>query len=305
MAVTINASLKRDALLQTAMRAFRNRILPVLPFARRFNDVPLEGTDKIVVPYFPLASGASRDWNAGTGYTASESQSVSKKEVTVNKRKFRTVDFNSTDYNRQPFLSLEPLLALEAEKLADDVLADIWSLVTAANFAGTTLSAMAATAFDLDDVLDMRELCHKDNWPKAGRSMVLDTAFGKSLTKDSRLGNQNSGSTSQVRAGFPDYEVGGFNVFEVANLPANAGEKIAGAAIYPSAMFVAFSPITPHPTLTKTTVEYQRITDPETGLTLEYRSFGDPVLDKVIDVVECNYGYAVGEAAALKRITTP
>lgn len=305
MAITIAAALKRDKLLAEAMRAFKARVIPILQFARKFNDTPLEGTNIIQVPYFPLATGASTDFVPANGYDTANAQAIQTKPVTINKRKYRMVSFTSENYARQPFLSLAPLMKLEGEKLADDVIADVFTGVTAANFPGTTLAAMAASAFDLDDCTDLRELCTKAEWPKSGRALVLDTSFAKFLTRDARLGNQNSGSNAQVTEGFPDFRVAGFDGYEVGNLPANGAEKIAGMAIYPSAMFVGFSPIAPHPTLSKTLVEYKVITDPDTGLSLEYRAFGDAKMDTVFEVIECNYGFAVGEAAALKRITTP
>ena len=40
--MTIPAGLKRDRLLQSAMRAFRNRILPIMAFSTKFENVPLE-----------------------------------------------------------------------------------------------------------------------------------------------------------------------------------------------------------------------------------------------------------------------
>lgn len=305
MAITVNAALKRDVLLQSTMRAFKNRILPVLAFANRIEANPLQGTNIVTVPYLSLASGASTDFVAGTGYTTGNNQTISVKQVTVNKRKYRMVPFTSDEWNRQPFLKQEELLGIEAEKLADDVLADIFSIVTATNFAGTTLAAAAASAFDLDEVLSLRRLCSEANWPMAGRSLVLDSTFWENLHKDTRLGNQNYGSAGQVQEGKINGKVGGFQPYEVPLLPANGAEKITGFAALPSAIMVAFAPIQPHPTLTRTTVDYSRVTDPDSGLTLEYRAFGDPIKDVVNEVVEVNYGYAVGEGAALKRITIP
>ena len=300
MPITIPSGLKRDTILQNAMRAFKNRILPVMAFATRFNGVPLSGTDKIVVPYYPLASGASSDWNPSTGYVLTQDQSFSTKEVTVNKRKFRGISFTSTEAARQPFLSINQLVTLEAEKLANDVLTDIFGVITAANFGETSISALAASAFDLDEALSLRRLCSEANWPSDPRSLVLDGTFYENLLKDTRLGNMNYGSTAAAREGEVQ-RVAGFDVREVPLLPDNS-ENLAGMAVFPSAIMVAFSPIEPHPTLRKTLVEYQVITDPDTGLSLEYRAFGDPILDKVNEVIECNYGFAVGESKALKRI---
>lgn len=303
MAITVATALKRDHLLQTAMRAFRNRILPVMAFATKFENVPLEGTNKVQVPYIPLATSATQDFSAGTGYNTATANAVNAKELEINKRKYRMIELTSDEWNRQPMLKLEEIMTVEAEKLADDVLADIWTLVTAANFAGTTLAAMAASAFDYDEVTTLRRYANEANWPTGMRSLTLDSTFAEYLLRDSRLGNQNYGSPDQVRIGTVPV-VGGFKLWEVANLPANGAENIAGAAIYGgSAILTGFAPIRPHPTLQKTLVDYQVVVDPETGLALEYRAFGNATLDKVFEVIEVNYGYAVGESAALKRVT--
>lgn len=45
-------------------------------------------------------------------------------------------------------------------------------------------------------------------------------------------------------------------------------------------------------------------TDPQTGLTLEYRAWGDADSDTSKEIIECNYGFGVGESAALKRIVS-
>lgn len=304
MPITIANALKRDHLLDIAMRAFKKRLLPLRAFSTAFQDVPLEGTNKVVVPYYPLASGASSDWAANTGYAIAQNQSLSSKEVTVNRRKFRGVTFTSDEFTRQPFLKQEEFLALEGEKLAEDVIADIWSVVTAANFAATTLTAQAATAFDLDDVLALREFAQKLHWPTAPRSLVLDTAPGMALMKDARLGYQNAQSLNQVRDGFPDFNVAGFMPYEVANLPDNGAEKLIGAAIYPSAILIAAAPINPTNEVRKV-IDYKRVTDADTGLTFEYRAWGDPDLDLTKEVIEVSYGFAKGEDNALLRITKP
>lgn len=283
------------------MRAFKNRLLPIMALARKFENTPLEGTDKIVVPYFPLASGASTDWVANTGYVIGQNQTLQTKDVTVNKRKFRGVQFTSQEWNRQPFLNQEEFIKLEAEKLADDVLADVFSVVTAANFTGATIDPVAAESFDFDEVSKLRRLAGEANWPKVPRSIVLDGAHWENLHKDSRLGNQNYGSAGAVQDGAVSGMVGSFKPYEVPLMPDNS-ENLAGFVAYPSAILVGFAPIKPHPGLMKV-LDYQIVTDADSGLSLEYRQFADPVKDAVIEVIECNYGYNVGETAALKRIT--
>lgn len=289
------------------MRAFKNRMLPILAFATKFESVKLEGNDVVRVPYYPLATGASTPFVNGTGYTTFQAQTVQTKPVTVNKRLYRALDLTSVDFNRQPFLNQEAFnksIGLEAEKLADEILADVFSVVTAANYAGTTLAAMAASAFDLDDALTLRRLCGEANWPMPGRALVLDATFEEYLLRDARVQSSlTAGQTGAVTEGkLP--RVAGFDVYPVASLPANGAEKIAGMAVVPSALLFASTPTVPHPILNNT-VEYQMMVDPDSGIMLEYRRFGDPVKDQIVEVIEASYGYAVGEAAGLKRITIP
>lgn len=300
MANTIPAALKRDVILNNAMRQFKRRILPVMAFATAFRNVPLQGTNKVLVPYFPLDASASSDFN-GT-YTIGNDSEVQTKEVSVTKRKYQSLSFTSEEWNRQPFLDVEKIVMMKVEKLAADVLADIFGVITAANYPETTISAVAAGAFDLDEVLNMRRICNESDWTEIGRSLVLDSGHVENLLKDSRLGNQNAGSTAPVRDGRFGGRIAGFEPFEVPNMPEN-DENLKGFAVIPSAMAVAFAPIEPAPAVRKALQEYSLVTDGDTGLTLEYRVWGDPDTDKQKEVIECNYGFNVLEGKALKRIT--
>jgi hypothetical protein len=46
------------------------------------------------------------------------------------------------------------------------------------------------------------------------------------------------------------------------------------------------------------------VADEKTGITLGYREFYDNDSGNVVAVLECFYGYALGEAASLKRIVS-
>ena len=52
-------------------------------------------------------------------------------------------------------------------------------------------------------------------------------------------------------------------------------------------------------------VAYEIATDPATGISFNYRKWGEAQADRDYEVIECAYGYAAGVAAAIKRITTP
>lgn len=86
-------------------------------------------------------------------------------------------------------------------------------------------------------------------------------------------------------------------------IPANA-EALVGMIVYRSAILVGFSPIEPAPEVMKQLNDYRIVSDDDIGISLEYREWGDPDTDTAKRTIEVNYGKAVGEAAALKRIAS-
>ncbi len=284
------------------MRAFKRRLLPVLAFSTVFRNVQLQGTNKIAVPYYPLYSTPSTDFDPNAGYLTTGSNGTAVKDVTVNRRKYMSLSLTSSDFNRQPQLRPDQLMTLRAEKLAEDVIADIFSLVTAANY-GAAVCNVASSAFNSDNVIDIRGAGNTAMWPKTGRSLVLDTEFDNALFKDGDVKLAYAvGSDKTIRDG----EIGrllGYDYYDCPVFPDN-GEELVGFAAFASAMLVAFSPIEPHPDVMAKLTRYEQVTD-DSGLTLEYRQFGDPYFDVSNRTIEVNYGYNIGELAALQRITKP
>lgn len=294
------SGLNLDVVLDSALVAFRETILPVTAFATVFRDVILRGTNKISVPYFPLATSASRDFDGTYVFDGTETQL---RDVTVNKRKYQSLAFTSAELARLPALNAEELGALKGRKLAEDVISDILSIVTLANY-GAHIWAGAASAFDTDDVADIRTALNVANWPKVGRSLILDSAYDGALVKDDPLLHaEKSGSAEQLRSGMVRPFMGFDKYFDTNSIPAN-GETLVGMAAYQSAILVAFSPIEPAEEVRKNMSDYRAVTEEEGGLTLEYRAWGDPDSDTAKRVIECNYGYDQGEANAIKRIVT-
>jgi hypothetical protein len=95
----------------------------------------------------------------------------------------------------------------------------------------------------------------------------------------------------------------GFDFYEIPTLPDN-GENLVGFAVSPSAIFVATAPITPVEEVRNAGTSYFMAVDPASGVALSYRAFGNSQLDNAVHIIECSYGYALGNANALKRITS-
>jgi len=300
---TISADLKRVAILQETIRAFATRVLPLRLFSTVFSNTPLAGTDEVVVPYFPLQTAASTDWNPANGYEFAGATNSSSKKITVNKRKYQPLDYSSNDFRRQPFFDAVRLGSMNAGKLAVDCLTDILSVVTLANF-GVAVKHMPAAGFTSDDVVDIQAAADDAHWPDSGRGLFVSREVKSALQKDpSYKLALNLGGTEVVRDGkLP--ELSGFSFGWMPSFPAN-GENLIGFAAFSSAILAAFSPVAPAPGVRANLVAYEVVTDPATGISLNYRHWGSPEADVDREVVEVAYGFLPGEAAALLRLTKP
>lgn len=296
---TVGSDLKRVTILDAMLRAFAKRVMPLNRFSTVFQANPLQGTDEVVVPFYDLDSSSSTDWNASNGYVLGNTATTSRK-VTVNKRKYQGMSITSSEFRRQPYLNVMQLATLKAEKLAYDVFADVLSVVVNANFS-TIAHTGLYSAFTAAKVIDIKASCDTAEWPEAGRTLFLDTAYFNNLLKDSAIqAALNYGGVEAIRNGqIP--ELFGFGIVANPNIPGNS-ENLTGFVSFPSAILVASAPIEPAPDVRAQLSGYEVVTDPETGISLEYRRWGNPDMDDARETVEVNYGYAKGNASALQRI---
>jgi ATP-dependent protease ClpP protease subunit len=301
---TLDAAMQRQVILQDLLRAFQPRVLVLSAFCKTFSNVPLEGTDKLEVPFFPLQTAASTDWNAANGYVTGDTEQDTR-EVIINKRKYQGMAFTSQELRRQPYQNWNQLAIMNAEKLAVDVNADVLSVVTVANY-GASVKAVAAAAFSADDVADLYGSATDLNWPDTGRSLVLTTGYKVALLKDPAFKSALAYGTSDAirRAAIKDaYGFEDIYTVPTANLPANA-ENLKGFINHLSAALVGTAPIMPAPAVRALMVQYDVVMNSDNGIAIEYRMFGDAQKDKQSEIVECNYGFAKGVATALARITS-
>ena len=302
---TIDASLKRVSVLQETIRDFAVRVLPLRLFSTVFSNVPLQGTDTVAVPYYPLQTAASsnRTTSAIPSYVFGQATTTNKALISIDKLKYQPLDYSSAEFQRQPFFDAVRLGKINAERLAVDVLTDILSVVTAANYGapGHTTSAAAITS---DDVVDLRGACNSAHWPDSGRSLIVDSSVDTALQKDTAYKLAlNIGTPSVIQQGrFPN--LSGFDYAWMPSLPDN-GEKLIGFAAFASGILAAFAPIQPSPGVRGQLVAYEVVTDPATGISFQYRHWGVAMDDRDYEVIEAAYGYQAGVSTAIKRIVSP
>lgn len=299
---TVSADLKRTVILQQMIRAFAIRVLPLTAFSTVLNGIRLEGTDKVAVPYFPLQTTASVDFVAANGYNTFVDTNTDAKVVTIDKRKYQALRWTSVELGRQPYLEPAMNAMLQAEQLGLDVVNDVLSIILAATYTEAAY-AQPAAAFDSDDVAELKGAADLLNWPAAGRSLIINSAYDVNLLKDTAVKNAMAfGDNSPIREG-RILRLLGFDYIPDGRVPAN-GENLQGFIAFKSALLFASAPVEPTAEVRQQLARYEEIVDPETGATFSYRLWGNPDLDQSREAIECAYGKVAGEVKALKRITT-
>lgn len=302
---TIGTDLKRNVLLQEMVRAFGLKLLPLRAFSTLFGGVRLEGTDKVAVSYFPLEGTASTDFNPSNGYVMGDS-TQNAKAITIDKRKYQPIRFDSSELARQPALNLTQIGVMKAEKLAVDVFNNILSVVTNANYGAAAFTGAAGT-FDAADVVDLMGVADAASWPTTARALIIKSAYAVNLLKAnvisaSQLSWQNYGSVSPIQDGVVS-RLAGFDIYTTEQIPANA-ENLVGLMAYPSGILAATSYVNPADEVRQQLSKYEVAVHPTLGIGFEYRCWGSPDFDQRREVIECNYGFAVGEAAAVERLVS-
>lgn len=158
----VTAELNLNEILDAAIAAFSRTILPLTVFATVFRDVQLRGTDKVEVPYYPLQGSTSKDFAGTYDMSTGAGSNTLTREITVNRRKYQPMSLTGREIARLPMLNAQKLGAMKGEKLAYDVIQDVLSLVTAANFPSVAFTGLSGV-FDSDSVVDIRTACGKNS----------------------------------------------------------------------------------------------------------------------------------------------
>jgi hypothetical protein len=284
---------------QRALMPFTANLLPVTAFSTDFSPLPADKLDTVRVP---LVGAPSTSSDFAGDYSANADSTVTVVPVTLNRHKYKTVHVTAKESAETAMGVLETLVEAAAQQLAQDVLVDIFSCITTANFGAPGITALAATAFDYKKVLSLREACGNAKIPPNPRSLVLDSGYYTSMLADDIVAksfnlNLNAPAVTEGMV----KRIAGFNLHETTLIPSDHAEKLVGFAAHSSAVAVAMRYLQP-------VADYQEsgaVTDPATGMTFGYLRFTDTRANKIFVTLECLYGFAPAKTDALKRIVKP
>ena len=284
---------------QRALMPFMSNLLPVTAFSTDFSPMPAEKLDTVRVP---LVGAPSTSSDFAGDYAANADSTVTVVPVTLNRHKYKTVHVTARESAETSLNALEALVEAAAQQLAQDVLVDIFSCITLANFGAPGIAALAATAFDYKKVLSLRDACGIAKMPPNPRSLILDSGYYTNMLADDVVAksfnlNLNAPAVTEGMV----KRIAGFNLHETTLIPSDHAEKLVGFAAHSSAVAVAMRYLQP-------VADYQQagaVTDPTTGMTFGYLRFTDSRANKIFVTLECLYGFAPAKTDALKRIVKP
>lgn len=296
MANTIT-DLKDVRISQNALLPWMETLLPLSAFSTNFSPDAADKLDTVKVPVIGAPS-ASSDY-AGD-YTANADSEASSVAVTLDRHKYKTVHLTAKEAATTSIPLLEKLVTTAAQQLAIDVMSDIFTSITAANFGTPAIPAISAEDFGYKTIIKIREACAAAKMPQDSRALVLDNSYFSALLADDIVAK--SFITPLAQQGVVEAKVNriaGFNVYETGCVPDN-GENLVGFAAHPSSLAIAMRYLTPIANYD----EAGAVTDPVTGLTFGYLRYTDTKSNRVYVTLEALYGFKVVRPDGLQRIVS-
>ena len=220
--------------------------------------------------------------------------------------------FSLTDYEMGNIASgvmadtKEKAIATKAYAVAHYVLKYCFNQIVPGTYTNAAAFTGAASAFDLDDVVDMGDACAQLGWTADdGKNyLVLDTSYYAALKKDNAIQDLSASGIKVVQDGLlPKLDM--FNVLQApvirdATTAYNAANYVRGFVCRPSAMAVAMRQVPCQSTNGST--EVRVMTDDATGASLVMRTWYSDQYAKRFFTFETLFGAASAQVTALSVI---
>ena len=236
--------------------------------------------------------------SATSGYTATDVTSTAK-TITLNNHIHFTSAFTDLEVAKGGFDLLKrvfvvPAVNAVANKMMDDTLA----LVTSTNYTNGT--AVEAASFGADNVADLAKELSEENVPLNGRSLVVGPAYYGNLAKDNAIQAAYAFGGAEAIRENRVARVHGFDLHSYNDIPDNSENLTGFACSQEGILIAARQPAMP----VDWYGQVESVTEPGSGLTLQWRSYYDGSAGKQMLTCTVIYGVAVGVANHLWRITS-
>lgn len=291
--------INEDIISRGALMAFIKKMTPLNAFARNYSSDAASRGDKISVfrETYPNDAVATKTTHAAYTIQDADSDAI---EISLGQPMYVSFGLDDVEISQSPVLELQRYGRGKGNHLATGILQDIWGQITAANFGAAAFTGAAST-FDYDAVVELKDSLDDADAPDEGRALVLSNAYYNALLKDNSIVNNLNAGPEPLREGSVG-RLGGFDLFVSNVIPGNS-QNLVGFACVPDAMAVGVRYLMPQPG--NTYLRAEPLTDPEgSGLTIGVRDWYENSTGVRNMVLECVHGKAVGIAAGLKRIVS-
>ena len=264
--------------------------LPIASFLTDFSDEAVPHGNAITTRY-PNALVAQ---NFASAKTAIGANTVSK-TITLDKYVGVPISFTDTEEAFSDVRLMEQFIQPALTELFENVMATTQALITVAAF--STNSVIAAANFTAANVAGLVKTLNLNKVPTGKRTLIIPPAYADKLRTDTSISAAYAyGSHQAITSGVLP-KVYGLDVQEWnGTIPTT--NNLAAYVFAPQALLLAVRP----PQLPRNWYgEVRNITDPSSGLTIQFRDYYDGTSQRTEWCFI--YGAAVGNAGNLIRIT--
>ena len=292
MANTLNG-LNLAAIAQSVLDNLSAQHTPVSAFTTDFSSEIADEGESITTRIATAVSAG----DASSGYSATDVTS-SAKTVTLNQHKHFTMAFTDLEIAKGGMNMLERTFVRPATHAVINSMVDaLMALVVNSEFGNK--ATVTSTNFGADDVATLAGDLTTLNVPKDERALIIKPAYYASLAQDNAIQASYATTLNDSIRDHSVPRVHGFNVYEYSDIPSNS-ENLEGFACGPEALLIAArQPAIPQ----NWSGAVESVTDPDSGLTVQLRSWYEGKDGKQMISVTTIFGVLVG-SNSMKRIVS-
>jgi hypothetical protein len=292
MANTLNG-INLAAIAQSVLDNLSAQHTPVSAFTTDFSSEIADQGESITTRIATAVSAG----DASSGYSATDVTS-SAKTVTLNQHKHFTMAFTDLEIAKGGMNMLERTFVRPATHAVINSMVDaLMALVVNSEFGNVV--TVTSSNFGADDVATLAGDLTTLNVPKDERALIIKPAYYASLAQDNAIQASYASTLDDSIRNHSVPRVHGFNVYEYSDIPTNS-ENLEGFACGPEALLIAArQPAIPQ----NWSGAVESVTDPDSGLTIQLRSWYEGKDGKQMITATTIFGVLVG-SNSLKRIVS-
>jgi len=290
---TITPSLILQRALETLTDSF-----PILgSFVQDFSDVPVL-YNQTVYSRIPQLQ-AVQSWNQASGFQPSTGTLIDI-PVTINNFNYTEVAFNQQELSSTNLNLIETFAKPLAYQIGNDITAAVFGLVTTGNYTSSVAIPSGQLATRNNAVVPARLALNQNLAPQNDRFYIANPTIESELLQDESVVKMTWGAGGIGENSIPPLH--GFQMGTYTAMPTTANLK--AVALQKDALVIASRPPSPLDLEGIPQVGLvQNVTDPRTGLTVQYVIFQDLAFGRIRVRYAWQYGVAVGNAKCLTRVT--